>query len=62
MSSGKWSLTVAALLGATIGMAVSAWPDLSAGTPLDFREMLVTAGIGAAILAILAFVRNAFVQ
>jgi hypothetical protein len=60
MSGRRWSVVGTALLGAAIGMIYAAWPALRHGQTLHYDQMLVTAAAGAAALAILAIIRNAF--
>ena len=60
MGSGRWNLTVSALLGAAIGMVAAAWPVIRAGHGVDYDQVGLYAAIGAAAFATLALLRNAF--
>jgi hypothetical protein len=55
-------LIASALLGATIGMAVAAWPAIRTGHGVHYDQMGLYAAIGAAAFVTLALLRNAFAE
>lgn len=60
MSGRKWSVVGSALLGAAVGMIYAAWPAMRHGHAIEYDQLLLAAAVGAAVLVILAMVRNAF--
>ena len=60
MGGRRWSVIGSGLLGAAGGMIYAAWPAIRHGHALHYSQMLIAAAVGAAALAILAVIRNAF--
>ena len=60
MSGRRWSVIGSALLGAAAAMIYAAWPAMRHGHAIQYDQLLIAAAIGAAALATLALLRNAF--